>query len=300
MIQSLFLQYLLMPLLALLLTGLMASVKKKNPLINNKHLIIFILLNALLVGLPGLFGIVGNNFNPWYYLIAQLVYVFIGIGFMQGYNKYFHEQVKIHKISFQILVLLVIMTLGGYLFALAFNWLSNINNGYSAASCILVLPIPLIFYWTYIAFIDIPFEIYNVWQYPIGSAEISFDGMDFNKLMVLELEFGKQPDDVDRIKVKAKAPADMPLGEWFKKFIDDYNYKFPNQSIAYTDKKGEPHGWIFYVKKSFFHKKRLLDPELSVEKNKIQEHVTIISKRVIEHKEERVSNQPKPKLILEV
>ncbi len=293
MIQGLFLKYLLLPLIVLLLVWIMTMIKKKNPLINNKRLIIFILLNSLLVGLPGLLGFTGSNFNPWYYLVTQLIYVLMGYGIVQGYNKYFYDQVKIKKTAFQTLLLSIIMTLGGFLFVLIFNWLSNINNGYIAATCIFALPLSLLFYWAYIAFIDIPFEIYTVWQYPIGSPEISFEGMNFNRLMVLELEFSKRPDDVDRIKVKAKAPANMPFGEWFKKFIDDYNYKFPNQSIMYTDTQGEPHGWIFYVKPSFFRKKRLLDAEQSIEKNEIQEHVTIISKRVIEHKEEGISNQSK-------
>jgi len=300
MVQGIFLQYILLPLIALVLAALMSVIAKVNPLLSNKQLIIFTLVNALVVGIPGLLGISGNDFSPWYYLVAQLIYLFIGIGFMKAYNRYFHEKVKMYKTLFQVLLLSTIMVLGGFTFALIFNWLSNIHNGYVAASCILTLPLPLIFYWTYIAFIDIPFDIYNVWQYPMGSAEINFDGLDFNKLMVLELEFGKRPDDLDRLKVKAKAPADMPFGEWFKKFIDDYNYKFPNQSIVYTDKQGEPHGWIFYVKKSFFHKKRLLDPNLSVEQNRIKEHITIISKRVIEHKEEGFTKQSQQKLILEI
>lgn len=300
MIQSIFLQYILLPLIALLLAGLMSVVAKMNPLINNKQLIIFILVSVFIVGIPGLLGIADNSFSPWYYLLAQVIYLFIGIGFMKGYNKYFHDKIRVYKTVFQILLLSIIMVLGGFVFALVYNWLSNIHNGYVAASCILTLPISLIFYWTYLAFIDIPFDIYTVWQYPIGSAEINFDGLDFNKLMVLELEFGKQPDDLDRIKVKAKAPAEMPFGEWFKKFIDDYNYKFPNESIVYKDKQGEPHGWVFYVKKSFFHKKRLLDPALSIEKNNIKEHITIISKRVIEHKEESIFKQTQQKILLNI
>lgn len=291
--QLLFLNFLLMPLIAIILAVLMNIVKKKNALISNKKLIVFVLIQSIVIALPGFLGITGSSFSPWYYLLVQILYIFLGLLFIQYYNKYFHEQVKSYKILFQILVLVTSMALGGYLFALAFNWLSNINNGYIAATCILTLPLPLIFYWAYVAFIDIPFEIYNVWQYPVGSSEINFDGMDFTRLMVLELEFGKQLDDVDRIKVKAKAPASMPFGDWVKKFIDDYNYKFVNQPIVYKNRQEEPYGWIFYVKKSFFHKKRLLDPKLSIAKNKIEEHITIISKRVIEHAEEGSVNKNK-------
>lgn len=302
--QLLFVNFLLMPLIAIVLAVLMNVVKKKNALVSNKKLIVFILIQSIVIALPGFLGVTGSSFSPWYYLVTGLVYIFLGLLFIQSYNKYFHEQVKEYKTLFQILVLMTSMVLGGYLFTLIFNWLSNIHNGYIAATCILTLPLPLIFYWTYVAFIDIPFEIYNVWKYPIGSSDINFDGLDFTKLMVLELEFGKQLDDVDRMEVKAKAPADMPFGDWVKKFIDDYNYKFVNQPIVYTNKQGEPYGWIFYVKKSFFHKKRLLDPKLSIAKNKIEEHITIISKRVIEYAEEKSINKNKPgsksQLILDI
>jgi hypothetical protein len=185
------------------------------------------------------------------------------------------------------MLMLVIMTLSGYLFALIFNWASTIDSGYASATCILIFPLPLLFYWTYIGFMNIPYEIYKVWHYPNdGGPEISFEGLDFNALMVIELEFSRRPDDKDRLRVKAKAPADMNFGEWFKKFIDDYNSKFPNQTIATVNEQGDTFGWVFYTKRSFFHRRRLLDPDMGIKPNKVREHVTIISKRVIAHAEE--------------
>lgn len=293
MILSIFLRYLLMPLLALILASLLIFVKQKNALLANKKLIVFILVSALVLCLPGLFGFAGSAFSPWLYLTSQLLYLGAGVAFVQLYVHFFDKEVKRFKILFQSLLLLVIMTLGGYLFAVLFNLCSPTDGGYVAFTAMFTLPVPLLFYHTYLAFISIPFEIYKVWQYPIGSEEISFEGLDFNKLMVLELEFSRHPEDRDRLRVKAKAPAQMPFGEWFKKFIDDYNYKFPNQTISYTDDSGDPNAWVFYCKKSFFHRRRLLDPELSVEENRISEHVSIISKRVFEHTEEQFVNSPK-------
>lgn len=287
MLKAIFLQYLLMPLIAVITCSFMVIFKRKNQLLSNKKLIVFVLLYSLVMAVPGLFGLVKGNFAPWYYMIAQLIYLLFGVAFVHFYDVYFKKDVQQYKVMFQFSVMLFIVLLGGYLFALLFNLLNDSKNGYIAMTAALTFFLPLIFYWTYSAFIAIPFEIYKVWEYPTGMVEeVNFDGLDFNKLMVLELEFSRQPDDVDRLRVKAKAPANITFGEWFRKFLDDYNYKFPNQTIVYEKEDGNMHNWVFYCKRSFFHRRRLLDPDQTIEQNQIREHITIISKRVIEHEEE--------------
>lgn len=276
-----------MPLFALTLGSLMVVVKKKNELLSNRKLILFVLLYSLVMAVPGFFGLLQSSFTPWYYMIAQVIYLLLGVAFVHFYDNHIQKDVQKYKVLLQLSVMLVIVVLGGYLFAVLYNLFNEAKNGYIGATSLLSFFLPLVFYWTYAAFIAIPFEIYKVWQYPKGDVdEISFDGLDFNKLMVLELEFSRQPDDTDRLRVKAKAPADITFGDWFRKFIDDYNYKFPNSTIAYTKDDGDMHGWVFYCKRSFFHRRRLLDPGLTIAQNKIEEHVTITSKRVIEHREE--------------
>ncbi len=287
MVKTIFLQYLLMPLFALIVGSLMVVVKKKNQLLSNRKLIIFVLLYSLVMALPGFFGLLQTSFTPWFYIIAQIIYLLLGIAFVHFYDSRIQKNVQQYKVALQLLVMFVILLLGGYLFSVVYNLFNDAKNGYIGVTAMLTFFLPLLFYWAYDAFIAIPFEIYKVWEYPKGDVdEISFDGLDFNKLMVLELEFSRHPDDVDRLRVKAKAPADIPFGEWFRKFIDDYNYKFPNSSIVYAKADGDMHGWVFYCKRSFFHRRRLLDPDQTIAQNRIEEHLTITSKRVIEHKEE--------------
>nr|WP_199157207.1 TssN family type VI secretion system protein [Pedobacter sp. ASV2] len=289
-IKTIFLQYLLLPLIAIIIASCLVLVKKKNELVNNIQLIVFILVSSLILCIPGFLGFTGNRFVPIYYLIAQCLYLVAGVGFVKWYPIFFHDQVKEYKALFQILVMTVSMLLGAFLFATLFNLFSEISNGYMAATSMLTFCIPLLFYWTYIAFIDIPYEIYDVWTYPIGTGEISFEGLDFNKLMVIELEFSRELNDRDRSRVKAKAPAEIPFGDWFKKFIEDYNSKFPHQNIEYINDANEPYSWIFYYKKSFFHRRRLMNPKLNILQNNIKEQVTIITKRVIQNSVENIKN----------
>lgn len=284
--KTIFLQYLIMPVLAIISGWVMMVLSKKNKLLSNLKLIFFVLLSSLILAIPGFFGLSEDTFAPWLYLIAQGFYLVMGIIFVQAYEHFIGKDVQQYHILLQICVMLVMTLLGAYVFALLYNLLHDDNLGYIGATSLLIFYIPVIFYWTYLAFISIPFEIYKVWEYPHNTAEINFDGMDFDRLLVLDLEFSKQPDANERLRVKAKAPPDITLGNWFRKFIDDYNYKFPASTIEYIRQDGSMHSWVFYCKKSFFHRKRLLDPELTITENKIRENIKITSKRVIGHFEE--------------
>lgn len=281
-----FFQYLFTPIIALIAGWVMIVISKKNNLLSNKRLIFFVLLSSIVLALPCLLAWLSYSFLPWLYLIAQTYYLIMGIIFVQAYEYYIGKQVTRYKVGLQLLAMAFMLLLGGFLFALGYNLLHEDTFGYIAATSMLIFVIPSIFYWTYISFISVPFEIYKVWEYPAGADEINFDGLDFNRLLVLDVEFSKRPDAEERLRVKAKAPANITLGEWFRKFIDDYNYKFPASNIEYVRHDGNMHSWVFYCKKSFFHRRRMLDPDLTITENKIRENVKITSKRVIGHFEE--------------
>ena len=287
MIKTIFLQYLLMPVMVVIMSFVMRFLSKKNKLLANRQLIFFVLLSALIMAVPGLFGFIDSTFAPWLYLVSMAYYLIMGILFVQAYDHFIGKNVQRYKILVQVTVMITIVLLGAYLFAVIYNLLHRDQVGYIASTCLLIFFLPTIFYWTYISFINIPFEIYKVWEYPRNSQEISFDGLDFNRLMVLELEFSKRPEAEDRLRVKAKAPGNIKLGDWFRKFIDDYNYKFPNSTIEYIRPDGSMHSWVFYYKRSFFHRRRLLDPDLTILENQIKEHIKITSKRVISNFEEK-------------
>jgi hypothetical protein len=284
--KTIFLQYLIMPIVAIIGGWIMMVLSKKNKLLSNFKLIFFVLLCSVILAVPGLSGLIDSTFAPWLYLISQGFYLIMGIIFVQAYEHYIGKDVEKHKVLLHVFVMLVIVILGGYLFSVIYNLLHNDTSGYIGATCILIFFIPTIFYWTYLAFINIPFEIYKVWEYPRNTEEINFDGLDFDRLLVLDIEFSKKPDAEERLRVKAKAPSDITFGDWFRKFIDDYNYKFPASTIEYIRADGDMHSWVFYCKKSFFHRRRLLDPELTITENKIKENIKITSKRVIGHFEE--------------
>ncbi|WP_374948624.1 TssN family type VI secretion system protein [Mucilaginibacter sp.] len=280
-VKSFFIRYLLFPVIFVATTAIMTLVNRKNQIINNKRLIVTMLLTGIILGLPGLLGFLDLQFIPWGYICCQLYYLATGILFVYLAGTYYETEL-IERKAFFFICILIACLLGMFLFKLGFDWLNNLQYGFWASTSVFVFLLPLIFWWAYIAFLNIPLEIYKVWQYPLYPEDINMEHLDFNHLLVLEVNMYKNTDDNEPLKVKAKAPRNMNFGLWFQKFIDDYNLKFPQSPIEYHQGTGETFKWIFYIKPSFFTNRQFIDPDLDIEQNKITEQYAIFAKRVSE------------------
>lgn len=294
-IKSFFLKYLLLPLLVLILVGVLAYCKKKVSAVKSKTLIVYILVAALCLALPGFLGVYGNMFNPYLYLFAMVVYLPLGILNVNLLHKYFNKSsAKVSlafSIFFEALISVISMLLGGFIFFLIFNWLSP-YDGYApmAATSIVIFIVPLSFYYCYLHFISIPFDIYKTWQTTPGQQPVDIEGVDYNKLMVLNFELTKRIEDGNRFNIKAKAPAkDITFGDWFYKVVYDYNHRNPDTVIHLADANQETYSWVFYIKKSIFHFRRFIDFDTDISANQITEHSIIICKRVSKNIEDNTT-----------
>jgi len=284
-IKGIFLKYILLPLIVILLAVVLVYMKKRIPKIKGKILIVYILLSGLCLAIPGFLGFSGNQFNPFLYLFSMLVYLLLGILHVNLISSYFHDP---HRplwfaILFESLITITCMLLGGYLFYLIFNWISPFE-GYAlmAATSMVIFIIPLSFYYCYIQYINIPFEIYKTWQHTMNNATVDFGKIKFRTLLLLNLELTKTVADGRKSRIDAKAPSDgISVGDWFYRVVDDYNHKYPNSIIHLSNPQKDPYSWIFYTKKSIFHFRRFIDFDKTMSENKITERNTIICKRVI-------------------
>jgi hypothetical protein len=280
-VKSFFLSYLLFPVITFIAAAIMSVINKKNKLLSNRRLLFTMLLTALILGVPGLLGVIGLQFMPWGYIFCQFTYLGLGIIYVWLAGKYYETELLNRKWFF-LIATLISSLLGIFLFKLGFNWLNNMKYGLLASTSVLAFLLPTFFWWAYIAFLSIPLEIYKVWQYPVTPQDISMEHLDFDRLLVLELDLYKNTTDPEPLKVKAKAPPNMNFGLWFQKFIDDYNIKFPKSTVQYQLNRTENYKWIFYTKPSFFKQRHFLDPDLDIQENRISESVTIFAKRVSE------------------
>lgn len=272
--------YLLLPIIAVILGFVSYIFAKKNKLLQNKKLIFFVLLGSVLLSLPGLFGFIDYWFMPYVYVGLQILYLLLGWYCTKLLKRFLPKSEEPQPYYVEFMLCFIMMFIGAAFFSLIFNLCNELKYGLWACTCMLTFIFPSLLAKTYATYIEIPLEIHKVWRYSNEEDLSSFELMDYNKLMVLEMELFKQINDPVVSKVKAKAPDNMPFGVWFQKFLTDYNVKFPRTPIDAMDK--DAYGWIFYVKRSFFHPRKYIDPELSIVQNNIQEKHIVIAKRVNE------------------
>lgn len=289
-IKGIFFRYIMMPLFAAIMMFIMVRIRKNKPAIKIRHIIIYVLLCGLCLALPGFLGFTQNLFNPYWYLGSQILFLGLGILHVNLLHHYFrkHFSSTTRSMIFEVILTITCMVIGGYLFALIFKWVSfELGNPYMAATSLVAFIIPLLFYYCYIAFISIPLDIYKTWRYDPSLKPFDFRGVDFDRLMVLNVELSKNSEDDKRFQIKAKTlPTEITYGDWFYRVVDDYNHKNPNSKIQLMDQNSSAYYWIFYIKKSFFSARKYIDFEKDIATNKIAENQIIICKRVLNHQEE--------------
>lgn len=289
-VKGIFFRYIFVPLLAVIMMVILGVIRRNKPAIKIRVIIIYVLLCSLCLAIPGFFGFSRNLFNPYWYLISQIIYLLLGIIHVNLLHKFFKKHIQSFGLSilFESILSITCVLLGGYLFVLIFNWISK-EQGYPvmAATSTLIFFVPMVFYYSYIQFISIPVDIYRTWRYSPDQKPPDFEGADFDRLMVLNVELSKNLEDANRFRIKAKTlPTGVTFGDWFFRVVDDYNHKNPKSIIHLTDQEKEPYYWIFYTKKSFFSFRKYIDFDLDINTNNISENEVVICKRVIQHEEE--------------
>lgn len=242
-----------------------------------KKTLLSMLLGILLLCLPALAGFLQYQYMPHGYLLTLIFAGSLGCIFAQLLLPALQPDKK-YGVELLVLTLTLLPAYG--LFVLIFNLCNELQYGLWAGGSLLAFIFPSLFVKAHQSFITIPAEVYRVWYYNTNSETPEEPGsIDYKALIVLEVELMKKMGDDHPVKIKAKAPRDLPFGVWFKRLINDYNIKSPLAPIEHFCKESEM-GWMFYTRPSFFRSKRHIDFNKSFKENKIKERRTIIAKRV--------------------
>jgi hypothetical protein len=78
-----FLEYLLLPILALLWAVGLGLINQKKDLLSLRQLLLVVLLFGLPMGLAGLAGLIEMAFMPWYYLGWQAAFLALGVFYVR-------------------------------------------------------------------------------------------------------------------------------------------------------------------------------------------------------------------------
>lgn len=121
-----FILYLLFPLIALVTGVAMYFLNKRIGLFENKKIIIILFSSALILGLPGILGLVDYWFMPYIYLTLSLLYFLLGIYNLSLINWLFKELLG-KNYAYEAIFILTQLIMGVALFSLLFN-LCNEGN----------------------------------------------------------------------------------------------------------------------------------------------------------------------------
>ncbi len=261
---------------------------RKLELMSNKRLVLTVLISGLILALAGLFGLNGLQFVPVYYIVVQLFSLLCGVLFLSRMIADMGPAFAT-KPTFVVLMTASVVGFGLILFSPLFNYLSSLRYGLLqydvwASSSLLPFLLPVVFAYTFHSLVNVPNEIYKLWYYPRYAEEVVMEGVDYYRLMLLEVQVYKDPNRKEPpIKVKARTTGDVTFGTWFQKFVDDYNHKFPNDPIQTFDDAAHEYGWLFYsLKPSLFRLRSYIDFEQTIAQNNLRENYLIVAKRVEE------------------
>lgn len=244
--QHLISSYLLMPLLTVIFGIAAYFIARKNKLLNNRKLIVYLLLCGMILALPALCGFMDYSFMPYVYILLVVLYWTAG-----HYNRFILRKV----------------------------FASGKEMPSFGIQCLLPFVFPLLYTQTVNSYFDIPIEIYKVWKY---SEEYDSDTLRINRKrsIVMDVEIFRKVDDPASERITGKASEDVIFGQWFQRMIDDCNLKSPSSPIVYKNEGGAYYEWVFYTKPSFFKRRFYIDPDLTLADNRLKQHDVIIAKRV--------------------
>ena len=280
---SFFFKYLLAPLFVTVMLFFLNSMKNLKRKLSMKKAVIFILISALIIALPCLLGLLRNEF-VWGGLFLTIL-CYIGLGFI--FWKYtgsgsFNAIGLGESTGGTILLLSVSGILGGWIYYLVFEKISNLPYAIWGALNVLWFIVPYMIMLGRKQFLLIPPPIYVPWELEFGTFDRNYwDNIDSFEFKSVKVKINRKIGDKNFASLVVKLPDGISLGNWFNWFIEDQNRRFPQNRIE-TGKDGYKVGWTFYTTKWFSYPLliRILDPHKNSEQNKIKNNRPIYIRRV--------------------
>ena len=222
--------------------------------------------------------------NPFlvFWILAFIYLIFGWVHVWLTHRKYFTNarETRQRLLTGEVLFSLSIILFSVAAFAALQYFLKDKSFMFYPILCgMLFFFVPLLIYHTFQSAFEIPNPVYATWEYPLDQTIELPDEKENEILYVIGFELTKRSADGERTYFRAKAPADMKLGELFYHFINDYNEVQSETPIEYISQDKESHTWYFRTKPKWYKFSNILDPFQTVHQNRIRENTVIICER---------------------
>jgi hypothetical protein len=207
----------------------------------------------------------------------------LGIGLVYFTNTSLFQNIGIQDSALaKFFLFLIITILSSWIYYLAFNYIAISSYAQISMLNILWLFIPIFFMESKKKYLQIPDPFYEYWRVGRERKDIEYwDNIDKFRLMQVSIQIKKKVNSDLLSKFDVKIAQEVNLGNWFDKFIEDQNYRFPNDAIE-SSAENENAGWIFYTAKYFSFPLfiRNLSPHNTIAESRLKNKQTIFAKRV--------------------
>lgn len=254
--------------------------KAAGQLLRNRTFIFLYLIFGIVISCGGFIAKSPTaSHSMTYFLLFQAGYAALGFLASWLYKRNAPAEVSQGKYA-GVFFVMANAFLGIIGFTMVYHWLSPTGLAPWFALCVIPFVLPQFLSSAFSAYRSIPQEIHKVWYFPLHADAVDYDNIDTSTIYMLELEYSKSINDPRITNTKLRAPVSMKFGDWFRSFIENYNYKYESDPIQYTNYDETPLGWTFFTKAGPLGKSKFIDPDLSIAENKISEKDIIQAKRV--------------------
>lgn len=215
--------------------------------------------------------------------ILSIIYLSLGVLFVLWAHKRYFKATKSNKnkvlVAELIYALSIILMSIAVFIAIQYFFNDKKFLFYPVLCSVLFFFIPILLWHTFLAAYLIPTPVYEYWTYPLDKPIPIPEEKENEVLYVIGFEIAKKMND-KRTYFRAKTPENIPLGELFYHFINDYNEQQSETPVVYTNEFSESYEWKFRTKPKWYQFSRILDSHKTIKENKIRENSVIICERV--------------------
>jgi len=124
---------------------------------------------------------------------------------------------------------------------------------------------------------------HKTWVYP-DNDEIDEPSNEMQDVIAINIAVEKEPGSNKFTVIKANAPVKMNFGDFFYFVIEDYNLKNAEKPIYFANKYDQNYEWFFNMRPVWYATTRYIDPNLTIQQNKIADKKNVECHRILDKK----------------
>ncbi len=242
--------------------------------------IIYLLLFVGLLTLPVLLTLIPNMSLVWKYTIIAIYALSIGLLHIWAFYKQVKWAEKGVDILPDILFAMILVLIGTVAFVAALNF---IGNPYiEPKDFIFVLTpfvLPMFILKTIFLLQQVPKLDYPKYQISKGEKRVSPEERRNSRLINVTLMIPMGESDEELTPVECRLLSDIEFGINVFQLFRQYNTRPDLPAIPTHDPNGNEYEYLFYFKPNWLGRKKFIEPEINVVRNKISNKDVIILQR---------------------